>query len=78
MESIGKVSDSIIVSEEEKETPEKRFRRLHDVKSWSFQAFAGEREELNAMVLKTGLTRKQAVLAALRKYIENMNKEDQK
>lgn len=61
----------------ENESKEKRFKRRHDVKTWGFDANLHEREELNAMVMKIGLTRKQAILAALRKYFET-NKEEEK
>lgn len=60
-----------------KESKEKRFKRLHDIKTWGFDANLQEREEITAIVIKTEMTRKQAVLAALRKYLE-LHKEDEK
>lgn len=63
------------MSDVKKESKEKRFKRLNNIKTWGFDANLQEREEITAMVIKTGMTRKQAVLAALRKYVE-MHKEE--
>lgn len=48
------------------ETKEQRFKRINEIKTWGFDAGKDEREELGRLVLKSGLTRKKAVLKALR------------
>ena len=57
------------------ETKEQRFKRVNKIKTWGFDAGEDERIELGNLVLKSGLTRKKAVLKALREVYSDQGNE---
>lgn len=61
---------------EKKETKEQRFRRVHKISKWGFDAKPDEFQELDSLVSKigNGKSRHVVVLAALRKYLEDGEK----
>jgi len=59
------------------ETKEQRFKRVNKIKTWGFDANEDERSELGKLVLKSGITKKKAVLKAMRAAYSEQNKEEE-